>query len=131
MVLQVSNSLALTCPFTLRTIHIDAKQFFAAPFSAIANSRLLVKYHILDCEPTRERSGRLQAAEVQVAREADLGNNDAVHSGRTHLGGFLQAGDMALGYDLARFVTADPHLEAYQQRGYQVCLKSAGHKFIA
>lgn len=63
---QVSNTLALTCPFTLRTMHLDAKQFYAAPFRCLAGSRLLIKYCVLDCEPINERSGRFQLAEVQV-----------------------------------------------------------------
>lgn len=63
---QVSNALALTCPITLRTMHLDAKQFYAAPFRCLAGSRLLIKYCVLDCEPTDERSGRFQLAEAQV-----------------------------------------------------------------
>jgi nonsense-mediated mRNA decay protein 3 len=57
---------------------------------------------------------------MQVARDTDLGVNDVTFIGPTHLGAFLQAGDAALGYDLARFVTADDNLEAYQQRGLQL-----------
>ena len=63
---QVSSALALTCPYTLRSIHIDAKQFFGSKFSCIAGSRQLVRYVILDCEPTGERHGRFHLAEVQV-----------------------------------------------------------------
>jgi nonsense-mediated mRNA decay protein 3 len=63
---------------------------------------------------------RLSLRSVQVARDADFGVNDCVFAGRTHLGGFLTAGDAALGYDLARFVTSDEHLDAAQQRGLQV-----------
>jgi nonsense-mediated mRNA decay protein 3 len=55
-----------------------------------------------------------------VAREADFGVNDVVFSGKTHLGAFLHAGDMALGYDLARFVSADENLDACQHRGFQL-----------
>ena len=67
---QVSSTLALMCPFTLRTLHLDAKQFFAAPFKALAGSRLLIKYQVLDCEPNNERAGRFQLGEVQVLLSA-------------------------------------------------------------
>lgn len=53
-------------------------------------------------------------------RDADFGVNDAVFSGRTHLGAFLAPGDYALGYDLSRFVSPDENLEALQQRGLQL-----------
>ena len=56
---------------------------------------------------------------LQVAREADFGNNDCVFYGRTHLGGLLNAGDIALGYDLSGHVGGNDDLEGYQQRGYQ------------
>jgi nonsense-mediated mRNA decay protein 3 len=117
---QVGNVLALMCTQQLRTVHLDAKQFFAAPFRAMANSRQLTRYVVLDCEPCGERDQRFQLADVQVARESDFGVNNVAFSGRTHLGPFLDAGDMALGYDLARFVTSDEALEEYVQLGYQV-----------
>lgn len=64
--MQVSNALALTCPNSLRTMHLDAKQFYASTFRCLAGSRQLIKYFVLDCEPTGERSGRFQVADVQV-----------------------------------------------------------------
>jgi nonsense-mediated mRNA decay protein 3 len=118
--MQVTNVLALTCIHQLRTVHIDAKQFFTAPFAVMANSRQLTRYVVLDCEPTGERDQRFQLADVQVARQSDFGVNNVAFAGRTHLGPFLQAGDMALGYDLARFVSTDDALEKYVQLGYQV-----------
>lgn len=39
-------------------------------------------------------------ADVQVARESDLGSNDDVLSCVTHLGHLIQPGDVVLGYDL-------------------------------
>jgi nonsense-mediated mRNA decay protein 3 len=57
---------------------------------------------------------------AQVARESDFGANNTVFLCKTHLGAFLQAGDIALGYDLARQVNADASLDGYIQRGYEV-----------
>lgn len=56
---------------------------------------------------------------LQVARESDFGKNNTVFMCRTHLGRFLQPGDVALGYDLARFVNTDDNLEASIRSGYQ------------
>jgi nonsense-mediated mRNA decay protein 3 len=39
-------------------------------------------------------------ADVQVARESDLGSNDTIYNCVTHLGHLLQPGDVVLGYDL-------------------------------
>jgi len=43
-------------------------------------------------------------AQVQVAREDDMGKNDEIMSCITHLGNLLQAGDVALGYDVINSV---------------------------
>jgi nonsense-mediated mRNA decay protein 3 len=63
---------------------------------------------------------RVYICGLQVARESDLGSNNNVFLCRTHLGRFLQAGDIVLGYDLARFVTTDDNLEQCVRNGYQV-----------
>lgn len=46
-------------------------------------------------------TSRFAVAELQVARQSDLGRNDTVFFVRTHLGRLFQPGDVALGYDLA------------------------------
>lgn len=56
---------------------------------------------------------------MQVARESDFGKNNNVFMCRTHLGRFFQPGDVALGYDLARFVNTDDSLEASIRNGYE------------
>jgi D-alanyl-D-alanine carboxypeptidase len=43
-------------------------------------------------------------AEVVVAKESDLGENDISYTVRTHLGHVLQAGDTVLGYDLQHMI---------------------------
>ena len=52
-----------------------------------------------------------------MARVSDFGVNDNIMSARTHLGHHLQAGDTALGYDLASLQIVDPELEKYR-RGF-------------
>jgi nonsense-mediated mRNA decay protein 3 len=65
-VTQVSSTLALTDVTLMRTAHMDAKQYFASPLRALAGSRQLIRYVVLDCEPTGPRQGRYQLADVQV-----------------------------------------------------------------
>jgi hypothetical protein len=56
-------------------------------------------------EPKQSQSQQQQPppyamAEVLVARESDMGNNDRTFSTITHLGHEIEAGDIVLGYDL-------------------------------
>jgi len=111
---RVSNLLTLTCPFTLRQMQADATQYYRAPYKAMLSSRQLVQYVVLDSEPTGLCAGRLQLAEVQVAKAADFGRNDNVLLARTHLGNLLSAGDTVLGYDVANANLVDPELEKYR-----------------
>ena len=50
-----------------------------------------------------------------MARVSDFGVNDNIMSARTHLGHHLQAGDTAMGYDLASLQIVDPELEKYRR----------------
>ena len=86
-------------------------------------AKQFVEYVVLDIEPVRGaqhgQSGKWLLADVQVARVSDFGVNDNIMSARTHLGHHLQAGDTALGYDLASLQIVDPELEKYR-RGMQL-----------
>jgi len=59
-------------------------------------------------------------ADVQLARESDLGANDEVLSCVTHLGHLIQPGDIVLGYDLvaaASTLTTTVHKAASTKKG--------------
>jgi hypothetical protein len=58
------------CPYTLRTVHLDAKQFYSNPFSCIAGSRHLTRYVVLDIEWLEPEDGRYKLAEAQVCGAA-------------------------------------------------------------
>jgi nonsense-mediated mRNA decay protein 3 len=73
---------------------------------------------VLDCEITGPSVGRYTPAEATVVRARDWGRTDAVLYARTHLGGLLKPGDVALGYDVASANLCDPELETY--RGLQL-----------
>ena len=74
---------------------------------------------ILDIETTGQTAaqGKLELADAQVARVADLGSNDTTYHVRTHLGHLLNPGDTALGYDLTRANFVDDELESFLQKG--------------
>lgn len=102
------------------TCIIQAPVFWRAPYRALLNSRHLVEYMILDIEATGQTAaqGKLELADAQVARVADLGSNDTTYHVRTHLGHLLNPGDTALGYDLTRANFVDDELENFLQKGH-------------
>jgi len=83
-------------------------------YSILQTSERLVPFVVLDVELCGEEgyedhpiyegpnSGveKYALADVQLARESDLGANDEVLSCVTHLGHLIQPGDVVLGYDL-------------------------------
>mmetsp|Transcript_25996 Transcript_25996/g.48446 ORF Transcript_25996/g.48446 Transcript_25996/m.48446 type:complete len:675 (-) Transcript_25996:48-2072(-) len=84
-------------------------------YTVLLTSERMIRFVVLDvelCDPSSEThepsmyegpaSGveKYALADVQVARESDLGANDEVLSCVTHLGHLIQPGDVVLGYDL-------------------------------
>jgi nonsense-mediated mRNA decay protein 3 len=125
---KVTSALTFTDPATLRSVAVDADKYWRAPFRAVMSARQLVEYVVLDVELAGGRGGgarggalgdgRWAAADVTVARAADLGANDRTCTVRTHLGHLLHPGDHALGYDVANAVLSSADLEAAVDRGY-------------
>ena len=89
-------------------------------YRVLSSSRRLIRYVVLDVELCHDgQSGdnpkyevadskvnKFALADVEVARETDLGNNDETFRCVTHLGNLLEVGDIVLGYDLASAVLA-------------------------
>ena len=90
-------------------------------YRVVSSSRRLIRYVVLDvelCEDEQYGSGgdrilyngpsssisKFALADVEVARESDFGRNNETFRCVTHLGNLLDAGDIALGYDLASAV---------------------------
>lgn len=86
-------------------------QYWRQEFPALLSSTRLVPYIVLGAEPLPEkvrptaprghRIRKARMAEVELARECDLGRNDDRVHAVTHLGRILRAGDTVLGYDIA------------------------------
>jgi nonsense-mediated mRNA decay protein 3 len=85
-----------------------------AAYTVLQTSERMIRFVVLDVELCHDShqdedslyqgpsSGveKYALADVQVARESDLGNNDEVLSCVTHLGHLVQPGDVVWGYDL-------------------------------
>ena len=120
LVTRVGTSIQLTDPTTLRSANLDASQYWRNPFSAVMSSRQLSEYFVLDSEPLDRRAlsssyggSKYILADTTVARSADFGSNDSMMQTRTHLGKLLQAGDLAMGYDLSSANLNNLELEKY------------------
>ncbi len=71
---------------------MSADVYWRMPFAAMASGKALTEYVVLDVELVGPPQGRLQLADVQVARKADFGRNDTTFFSRTHLGHLLHPG---------------------------------------
>ncbi|CAG8499045.1 5817_t:CDS:2 [Funneliformis mosseae] len=80
---RVGNSIHVMDPNTLAVSEVATSTYWRNPFISLSTTKNL---YIL--------------ADIQVARSSDFGKNDKTFFARSHLGGILNAGDTALGYDL-------------------------------
>lgn len=111
---RVGTSIYLVDPNTLQTADISPAVFWRAHFGALADSRQLVEFIIMDIERTGPTKGKWALAEATVARAADLGVNDTTYFVRTHLGNLLHPGDSALGYMISETNFNNAELDAIE-----------------
>jgi len=97
---KLADSIHFVDPLTLQTDLIAAPIYWRTPFRPIAGRAQLTSFVVLDVIRSNINHGKFNLAEVQLARERDLGFNDTQFVTLTHLGNLLKPGDMALGYDL-------------------------------
>jgi len=101
LVSKMSSNIHLVDPLTLSAAELNSTQFWQAPFRALTSQQHMIQYAILDVIPVGPTKGKWVLADVQLARNSDLGANDIQFATRTHLGHLLHPGDIALGYDLS------------------------------
>lgn len=99
--LKITNSIQLLDPNTLQTADLAAPVYWRAAFPSLLDSTQLTEFVVLDVEPTGVIRGKHVLADVTVCRAADLGVNDQLYYVRSHLGGILHPGDLAMGFYLA------------------------------
>ena len=115
----VGGSVRLVDPTSGRTFEISGEAYWRHPFAAVASRKQLSTFVVLDVEADDEvytsagagagagAESRWRPADATVARTRDFGANDIQHLVRTHLGGAIDAGDEALGYDLEGMTSID------------------------
>lgn len=97
---KIGTALFMLDTNTLQTTEISSAIYWRAPFPALADTRQLVEFIVMDIERTGVTKGKWALAEATVARASDLGVNDTTYFVRTHLGNILQPGDSVMGYML-------------------------------
>ncbi|KAJ6835127.1 60S ribosomal export protein NMD3 [Iris pallida] len=111
---NVTDSLALLDPSTLRVARLDAREYWRAAFDALMVGRQMVEYVVLDVDGSGAGGTACRLAYVQVARVSDFGKNDNVFTVKTHLGHLLSPGDYALGYDMCAANINNGEVEKYK-----------------
>jgi len=111
---RVGSAVNLIDPQTLQTCEVPTGVYWRAPFKNISDVTRLTEFMVMDIEPVGQSNGRFFLAEATVARTSDLGSNDITYFTRTHLGGVLHVGDVALGYHLAGTIFNDNNYEAIE-----------------
>jgi len=113
---KVSNQVVTIDPRTMKVTEFLAMSYWKDNFPALMFSRQLIEFVVMDIEKTGVQTGKLQQANVTVARSADLGENDITFETVTHLGHLLNAGDLVLGYDLTRANLNDSRVEGMKAK---------------
>ena len=100
---RAASSLRFVDPIALQHIAINGDGYWRAPFHAVASSKDLVLFVVLNTEPVDDSSYDAAAphVHVEVARASDFGRNDTTFFTRSHLGYILKPGDHAYGYDIS------------------------------
>ncbi|KAG7371142.1 NMD3 family protein [Nitzschia inconspicua] len=100
------------CQLEVMEVTAEGYHKIGNAYTVLQTSERMIRFVVLDvelCDPSGEQalyegpsSGveKYALADVQLARESDLGSNDEVLSCVTHLGNLLQPGDVVWGYDL-------------------------------
>ena len=100
----ITSSLKVIDPVTMQRGEINEDVYFRHQRPAIMTARMAIEFMVLDVEPTGLSAGKMNQAEVTLARSRDLGRNDVQLRTLTHLGNILSAGDVVMGYDMTAAV---------------------------
>ncbi|CAM9893570.1 unnamed protein product [Scytosiphon promiscuus] len=108
---RVTSAVQFIDPLTAQTADVTEEKYWRYEFPSLLTSTRLVPYVVLGTEPLPEkarpsaprghRMRKARVAEVELARECDLGRNDDRVTVVSHLGHILRAGDTVLGFDVS------------------------------
>lgn len=129
LVKGISNVIHLIDPLSGQTASLTGDAYWRDPLRPLitaARSRM-TRYVVLGKEPIlllqnvskrkTNRKQRSRLASLTLAREEDLGTNDAQYDEKSHVGYLLKAGDVCLGYDLKETQFADDEAESLREQG--------------
>jgi len=129
LVKNISSLIHVIDPLSGQTASMSPEQFWRDPIRPIitaARSRMM-RYIVLGKEPVvirqnvsrrpATRKNRCRLATVTLAKEDDLGKNNAQKEERSHVGYLLKAGDVCLGYDLTEVQFVDDEAEDLRSDG--------------
>uniref|UniRef100_A0A7S2Y9Y5 60S ribosomal export protein NMD3 n=1 Tax=Entomoneis paludosa TaxID=265537 RepID=A0A7S2Y9Y5_9STRA len=129
LVKNISEVIHLLDPLTGQTASMSGDVFWRDPLRPIvtaARSRM-TRYVVLGKEAvflrqnasqrTANRKQRSRLARLTLAREEDLGSNDAQYEEQSHVGYLMKAGDVCLGYDLKDTALSEDDAETVRANG--------------
>jgi nonsense-mediated mRNA decay protein 3 len=86
----VTQSVKLLDPTTMQRGELRQEAYYKNARAAIMTLKQATEYTVLDSELTGLSAGKMQQAELTLARTRDLGSNDERFRALTHLGHLLQ-----------------------------------------
>ena len=136
----VGGTIRLIDPTSAQQFEVSSESYWRNPFTLLASKSSLSTFIVLDVEvgeesqttPAKEAkennnkaahpgahggNAHWVHADATIARERDFGTNDVTHFVRTHLGGLIDAGDEAVGYDVEGMTGLDEEEEADAPQG--------------
>jgi len=138
---KVSTTIHLVDPTTLKGYDIPSIEYFKKPLESVCQRHHLTEYVVLNVEkidapppagtPAKHNiAGRhkMALAEIEVARTADLGQNDERIIVKSHLGNALRTGDKVMGYDVRAINVCGTHSEVLDDMKPDVVLVRKGYK---
>lgn len=127
---RVGTTVHFIDPNSLATTDISTTVYWRDPFTALAASRALTEFLVMDVDCSRNvTQGKWLLADVQVVKASEFGRSTQTFFVRTHLGNILKPGDVVLGYDLATAIFNNTDLDAWKNELPDVVLvkKSYAH----
>lgn len=138
---KVSNGVRLVDSLTLRCYDIPASEYWKRPLPAPVCTRShLTEFIVLNVEPVEAPEagtpakhrlagrGKMQLADLEVARASDFGKNDERLHIRSHVGTHVRPGNWVLGYDLRTVNVTEDVTEALRDHQADVILVKKQYK---
>jgi nonsense-mediated mRNA decay protein 3 len=129
MVQSISNVIHLIDPLSGQTAQLSADAFWRDPlrpvitaarsrmtrFVVLGKEAVVLERNVSKRSATRKQRSRL--ASLSLAREDDLGVNDAQYEERSNVGYLMKSGDVCVGYDLTETQLVDDEAERMRSEG--------------